>query len=98
VAAVKKNYIGIREARINLSKLIRDVRSGMEIVITDRGKPVARLVPAQGQTLSLEERIKNYESCGLIESSSSRVKDSSSPIELPRDLARRYLGEGSEND
>jgi prevent-host-death family protein len=36
---------GIREARQNLSVLLEDVRKGHEIVITDRGKPVARLVP-----------------------------------------------------
>ena len=36
---------GIREARQNLSALIAEVRKGHEITITDRGKPVARLVP-----------------------------------------------------
>ena len=36
---------GIREARQNLSALIEDVKRGREIVITDRGRPVARLVP-----------------------------------------------------
>ncbi len=90
---MKKNYIGIREARINLSKLIKDVREGMEIVITDRGKPVARLVPAQGLSLSLEERIKNYESCGLIESCPPGSEESPSPVELPGERARRYMGE-----
>jgi prevent-host-death family protein len=37
---------GIREARQNISELIDRVRKGGEILITDRGKPVARLVPA----------------------------------------------------
>ena len=37
---------GIREARQNLSALIEDVKLGREIVITDRGRPVARLVAA----------------------------------------------------
>jgi prevent-host-death family protein len=36
---------GIREARQNLSALIEDVRKGHEITITDRGRPVARLIP-----------------------------------------------------
>ena len=36
---------GIRQARQNLSALIDDVKLGREIVITDRGRPVARLVP-----------------------------------------------------
>jgi prevent-host-death family protein len=36
---------GIREVRQNLSALLDEVRKGREITITDRGKPVARLVP-----------------------------------------------------
>jgi prevent-host-death family protein len=36
---------GIREVRQNLSALLREVRMGREIVITDRGEPVARLTP-----------------------------------------------------
>ena len=95
---MKKNYIGIREARINLSKLIRDVREGMEIIITDRGTPVAKLVPAQGQTLSLEERIKNYESCGLIESYSEKKDVDSTPIELPREDVQRYIREDRDDE
>ena len=38
---------GIREVRQNLSALIEEVQKGREIVITDRGKPVARLVPPE---------------------------------------------------
>ena len=41
---------GIREARQNLSSLIEEVRKGHEILITDRGKPVACLVPPPLQT------------------------------------------------
>lgn len=38
---------GIREARQNLSVLIDEVKKGREVIITERGKPVARLVPAE---------------------------------------------------
>ena len=37
---------GIREVRQNISVLIDDVRKGRKILITDRGKTVAQLVPA----------------------------------------------------
>lgn len=94
---MKKNYIGIREARINLSKLIRDVRNGMEIVITDRGTPVAKIVPAEGMNLTLEARIKNYESCGLIESFAAPGSDSPSPVELPDGFIQRCIGEEHDN-
>jgi prevent-host-death family protein len=36
---------GVREARQNLSALLDDVRKGREVVITERGRPVAKLVP-----------------------------------------------------
>jgi prevent-host-death family protein len=40
---------GIREARQNLTALIEEVRKGHEVTITDRGRPVARLVPPRSQ-------------------------------------------------
>lgn len=36
---------GIREARQELSLLVAEVRKGREIVLTEHGRPVARLVP-----------------------------------------------------
>lgn len=36
---------GVREARQDLTSLLDDVRKGREVVITERGRPVARLVP-----------------------------------------------------
>ena len=38
---------GIREARQHLSGLLEEVRNGGEVVLTDRGRPVARLLPPQ---------------------------------------------------
>lgn len=94
---MKKNYIGIREARINFSKLISDVRGGMEIIITDRGTPVARIIPSQWQGLSLEERIKNYENCGLIEQAETRPRKDAEPIELPPELLQRLSEKDGQN-
>jgi prevent-host-death family protein len=37
--------VGVREARQNLSALLDEVRKGREVVITERGRPVAKLVP-----------------------------------------------------
>jgi prevent-host-death family protein len=38
--------VGIREVRQRLSALLEIIKSGGEITVTDRGRPVARLVPA----------------------------------------------------
>ncbi|HVY78714.1 MAG TPA: type II toxin-antitoxin system prevent-host-death family antitoxin [Solirubrobacterales bacterium] len=39
--------VGMHEAKSNLSKLVERVEGGEEIVITRRGTPAARLVPAR---------------------------------------------------
>jgi len=37
--------VGVREAKARLSELLRQVERGGEWTITERGRPVARLVP-----------------------------------------------------
>jgi len=38
---------GVREARQNLSVLLDEVKKGREVVITEHGRPVAKLVPLE---------------------------------------------------
>jgi prevent-host-death family protein len=42
--------IGVRELRDHLSRWLEEVKAGRELVVTERGRPVARLVPATGRT------------------------------------------------
>lgn len=42
--------VGIRELRQNASAVVRRVAQGETIEITDRGQPVARLVPLKAPT------------------------------------------------
>lgn len=39
--------VGIRQAKIDLSKLIKSALQGESVVITNHGKPLVRIVPAQ---------------------------------------------------
>jgi prevent-host-death family protein len=41
--------IGIRELRDHLSGYLERVRNGEEVVVTDRGRAVARVVPIDGE-------------------------------------------------
>lgn len=41
--------VGIRELRADLSRWVKRARAGEEIVVTDRGTPVARLVSVDGE-------------------------------------------------
>ncbi|MFO7572810.1 MAG: type II toxin-antitoxin system prevent-host-death family antitoxin [Gaiellaceae bacterium] len=43
--------VGIRELRLNLSRYVARVRAGAEVIVTDRGEPVAKLGPVDdGET------------------------------------------------
>ena len=41
--------VGIRELRAGLSRYVAQVKEGEEITVTEHGKPVARLVPLEGE-------------------------------------------------
>jgi prevent-host-death family protein len=48
--------VGVRELRDHLSRFIDEVRAGQELIVTDRGRPVARIVRTSGDS-GLEELI-----------------------------------------
>jgi prevent-host-death family protein len=41
--------VSVREMKNNLSKYLRRARAGADVVITDRGRPVARLMPMRSK-------------------------------------------------
>ena len=45
---VVSKAIGVRELKARLSEYLDAVQEGKEVIVTDRGRPVARLVPMQG--------------------------------------------------
>lgn len=47
---IDRTDVGIRELRDHLSAWLEAVASGREITVTDRGKPVARIVPVTGRS------------------------------------------------
>ncbi|MFB0566688.1 MAG: type II toxin-antitoxin system Phd/YefM family antitoxin [Candidatus Aminicenantaceae bacterium] len=86
--------IGIREAKINLSKLLKNVQKGGEIIITDRGKPVGKIVPVTQDSLSLAARIKKLEGQGWIEPQKTENQSPlPAPLPLPGEIAQKYLRE-----
>jgi len=56
--------VGVRELKARLSEYLRQVKQGRTVIITERGKPVGRLVPT-GQ--SLEQRLQVMIDAGLAE-------------------------------
>jgi prevent-host-death family protein len=55
--ATSRSEVGIRELKNSLSKYIARVRDGAEVIITDRGRPVARLSALDATTDRLAELV-----------------------------------------
>lgn len=86
--------VGIREAKIHLSKYLKMVRRGQEVILTDRGRPVGKIVPVPAVELSLEERIRSLEEKGVLAPTPQGKKSVlSSPVPVPGETAQRYLQE-----
>ena len=66
---------GIAELKAHLSRYLEQVKSGQEVVITERGLPVAKLVPlrrAEGR----ESRRERLARAGLLQPGSGRLRAS----------------------
>jgi antitoxin (DNA-binding transcriptional repressor) of toxin-antitoxin stability system len=59
-------HVSLREANIHFSKYVKKVKAGEEIVLTDRGKPVALMKPFPASKDPVEERLLLMEKKGLL--------------------------------
>lgn len=69
----KRVEVGVRELRAHLSRWLEAVREGHEVVVTDRGKPVARL-----SRISDEDWLDRMVAAGIV----TRAKEPKTPIRL----------------
>lgn len=88
--------IGIREAKGRLSELIRGVRRGQQWTITERGVPVAKLIPMDDEDVALDERLRRLESIGVLEPLRQGARPVPRPLTIEAGIAQRFLREDRE--
>lgn len=84
--ATLRSEVGIRDLKNGLSKYIDRVQSGEEVIVTDRGRPVARLSPLDAP----DDRLADLVAAGAVRapvsgtrhSSRSRIKPKGSVSDL----------------
>lgn len=77
---IMQKNAAVAELKAHLSRILRRVKAGEEIVITDRNVPIARLVPIAG---TADDRLRALERQGLVKIGSGK---------LPRDFWQRPRG------
>ena len=74
--------MGLREANQNFSKAIKAVKAGQEVVLTERGKPIATIKPLK-MMQSGDAVVQRLEAAGLLRPAQ---KTSPVPAWSPRPL------------
>ncbi len=62
--------VGIRELKTRLSSYLQQVKAGATLVITERGKPVGRIVPIKP---SVEAQVQELLQAGLVAWNGSKL-------------------------
>jgi prevent-host-death family protein len=83
---MKRQY-SVYEAKTHLSEILRQVKENREVVITDRGKAVARVVPAV-ETSNFEKRIEALKRAGVITPATGRPSEIKPIAHIPGALKR----------
>jgi antitoxin (DNA-binding transcriptional repressor) of toxin-antitoxin stability system len=75
------------------------VKAGEEVVVTERGTPIAKIVPVAGLSAALPTSLAALEQAGLVMQGSGRVPEEVWTLPRPQDvegLGRHALGEERE--
>jgi prevent-host-death family protein len=67
--------VGVAQLKAQLSRFLGHVKTGQEVVITERGLPVAKIVPLRA-TEARESRRERLAKAGLLQLGSGRVRAS----------------------
>jgi len=79
----------VHEAKAKLSEILRTVKAGRSVTISDRGRPVARVVPLESAE-DLDGRIAELEKAGAILRRARSLKPVGTIARRPGAL-RRFL-------
>jgi prevent-host-death family protein len=78
VATSTRIEVGVRDLKNNLSRYLNQVGSGVEVVVTDRGRPVARLSGIDDVT---GNKLAALITAGLVRPPTSKVRRRPVPLE-----------------
>lgn len=85
----------VATAKAKLSELIRAAHERNDVIITDRGRPVARLVAYEPEEKTLDDRFRSFRERGLLLPATGAGEPWPDPAPVPGALAR-FLDERDE--
>jgi prevent-host-death family protein len=91
----------VADLKASLSRYLASVKSGEELVVTERGKPIAKIVPIFASGEDEDQRMRNMEVRGLVRVGSGRLPrgfwDARRPDDPAGSIRRALLEEREES-
>jgi len=84
----------VSELKALLSKYLLKVKAGEEVLVTDRGKPIAKIVPIKRTEMEVHAHLQALERAGLVRVGKGALRPGFWALPRPRDrkgLALRHL-------
>ena len=76
----------VSRLKATLSEYLNRVKAGEEVIVTDRGKPIAKLVPLPQDASSISPRLLELARAGLVRIGSGRLPKRFWKMPRPKDV------------
>jgi prevent-host-death family protein len=80
----------VSKLKASLSEYLREVKAGEEVLVTERGRAIAKLTPA-GSSATLPQHLAEMEKQGLIKVGSAKLPKDFWNLPRPKDSKGRVL-------
>lgn len=81
----------VSEVKASLSEYLSKVKAGEEVIITDRGRPVAKLVPLERGEEEIPAHLLSLEKAGLAKIGKGKIPKGFWDVPRPKDPKGRAL-------
>lgn len=81
----------VSELKATLSEQLARVKAGEEVVVTERGRPIAKIVPLSGETIGLSAHMSELARNGLIRLGTGKISKDIWKLPRPSNIEGRGL-------
>lgn len=75
----------ISKLKASLSEYLLKVKAGEEVIVTDRGKPIAKIIPIKRSEMEISPHLLILERAGLVKIGTGKIPDSFWNLPRPKD-------------
>ncbi len=81
----------VAQLKASLSKYLAEVKNGSEVLVTERGRPIAKLVPLARDPSAFAPHLLELERAGSLRLGTGRLPEDFWKLPRPRDSKARVL-------